>query len=203
MSKGASSKAALVLMLIGVCGVGALAWYVKAEPKAAQVPADLRRSEPPTPEVRISRRSPSEETQETAPSHTEKTVMVPVFADDKVAMDMQQTTVPEGKDPKAFLVEEVAKGSHVEAKILGVDVHNGVAVINFGNGIDDGMSSDQEALFISALQKAFSQFDDVQKLELDKESQPLESLGGHIDLTDGLPVLRPGSAPSDSKPSEP
>ena len=203
MSNGPSTKAVLVLMLIGACGVGALAWYVKAEPRAAKVPADLRRQDS-SPDVEISRPKRVETpTDEPAPAHEAQTVMLPVFADDKVGTDMKQVSVPDGQDPKIFLVGEIAKGSHVEARVLGVDVHNGTAVLNFGNGIDDGMGSDQEALFISALQKAFAQFPEVKRLELDKESKPLESLGGHIDLTDGLPVTQPGASPSDSKPSGP
>jgi hypothetical protein len=183
-------------MLIGACGVGALAWYVKGNPDAAHVPADLRRETPAEARVDLERPQPAKsEAEEKAPAQ-EQTVLVPVIEDDKLASDMKEATVPDGKDAKVYIVEQIAKSDGVEAHVLGVDVHNGVAVVNFAKGIDDGMGSDQEALFITALQKAFAQFPEVQKLELDSENHPLDSLGGHIDLTEGLPVTRTDSKPS-------
>lgn len=204
MAKGAGSKAAVVLLLIGVCGVAALALYIKSDPRAARVAADMRR---PDDESVASKPSPSivhTEPRETSPSTEPQSILVPSIEDGKLGSEMAKTEVPDGKDPKVFLTEQIVKGVKLDnARVLGVDVRNGTAVINFGDGIDSGMGSDQEGLFLNALQKAFGQFPEVQKLELDKEGQPLDSVGGHIDLSDGLPVTRPGSSDAASKPSSP
>jgi hypothetical protein len=204
MAKGASSKAVVVLLLVGVCGVGALALYVKSDPLAAKVPVDMRRTDD-QPAVKVERPTVTTGPIETPrPAKQTESVLIPSFAGGQVGSEMAKQDVPEGKDPKVFLAEEIVKGAKIEnARVLGVDVHNGTAVINFADGIDTGMGSDQEALFITALQKGYGQFPEVSKLEIDKEGQPLESVGGHIDLTDGLTVTRPGSSDVAPKPSAP
>ncbi len=201
MAKGTNSKAVLIFMLVGIGGAGALAWYVKNEPGAARVPADLRVTQP-EPSVHIERPTRTETPTDGITKPATQTILLPVIHDGKLSPETTKAEVPEGKDPKVFVTEEIVKAAKIDnARVLGVDVHNGVAAINFANGIDSGMGSEQEGLFLTALQQAFAQFPEVRKLELDKEGQPLESLGGHIDLTDGLPVAAP--APSAPKPSGP
>jgi hypothetical protein len=203
MANGASNKAVVVLLLIAIGGAGALAWYVKNDPNAARVTGDLRRPDeaPAPPLVRQDQTQPSVEEQ---PKPTQaQTVELPVIRDGKLSAETAKADVPYGKDPKLFLAEEIVKAVKLDnAQVLNVDVRNGTAVINFGKGVDGGMGSDQEGLFLSSLQQGFAQFPEVKNLELDMEGQKLDSIGGHIDLSEGLPVGSP-AAPSGPKPSEP
>ena len=188
----------MVLMLMGALGVGALAWYVKSDPKAAHVAqiapsADYTESKPP-----IHHRRKVEDTED----KTGAPVQVPELQGDKVALTSDKVEVPDGEDAKKFIAEAVVKDISLEnVKVLGVEVRHGVAVINFGGDIDAGMGSQQEGRMLTELQMGFGQFPEVRRIEIDKEGERLDSLG-HIDLTEPISVIRPGESESDAKPAE-
>ena len=76
--------------------------------------------------------------------------------------------------------------------------------MNYNAAVGKGMGSMEEGSFIRALQVGFGQFEDVDRISVESGGKPLES--GHVDLTDPLPVIRPGQnvpEAEDSKPSEP
>jgi hypothetical protein len=191
----------MVLMLMGALGVGALAWYVKGDPAAAHVAkaapsADYTEAKPPT---HRQRRKPEDSEEKTATM-----VQVPELQGDKVALTSDKVEVPDGEDSKKFIAEAVVRDVNLQnVKVLGVEVRHGVAVINFGGDIDSGMGSQQEGQFLTELEKGLGQFPEVRRIEIDKEGQPLDSLG-HIDLTEPISVIRPGESDSesDAKPAE-
>lgn len=199
-----SQKAAIVLILAGSLGVGALAFYVKSTPNASHVPDDLRvveNKKPPKPPKNEAK--PEEKTVETAST----TVRLPVFGDDISDMGLakEETPVPGGGDAMKFVATKIAEAAQIEgARVLGVDVRDHVAIVNYNEAIGKGMGSMEEGAFIRALQVGFGQFTQIDKVTVEKEGEPLTS--GHIDLSEPLPVVRPGaksSEGSDPKPVEP
>ena len=192
----------MVLLLICACGAGALAWYVKADPEAAHVSKVLKTAVDAGPDTTVvvhHRRHQTEAATDDSQNDpgTPDQVQVPEMKDQDVTLKSEKTDVPSGEDPKKFIAEEVVKDVSLEnVRVHGVDVHNGVAVINFAGDIDAGMGSEQEAHFLKELQKGFGQFPEVRRIEIDKDGEPLEELG-HIDLSDPLPVIRPGESDSD------
>ena len=194
MSNGPSSKALLTLALIGACGVAAIAFYVKSDPSAAHVPPALRapgREAAVELDPRPTESSPRHKSSR-SPKAQGASVFLPEIAGEDATLASNSTELPEGSDAKVFLTEHVLKAENLSnVKVLGVSVKGGTATIDFGDGVDDGMGSSQEASFLKALQLGFGQFPEVSKIQITKKGQPLDSLGGHIELTDPLPVLRP------------
>ena len=205
MSKGNGSKPAMVLLLFCALGVGALAWYVKADPKAAHVTKLARNTDDfgdDAPEVTVHthRHARPADDGDTAPeTKSSEQIRLPEIKGEDVSLQSDKVDVPDGEDSKKFLAERVVKDlSLSNVTVHGVDVRNGVAVINFGGDIDAGMGSEQEGNFLKELQTGFGQFSQIKRIEIDKEGEPLESLG-HIDLTDPIPVTRPGESESGSE----
>ncbi len=204
MSKGPGSKALLTFVFIGALGVGALALYVKTVPGASVVPAALHRHvEQSAPLVRRHHTKPTVENASEEESQGQR-VRLPAIQGGKVSLAEDQTDVPAGLDPKVFVAQSVLKEDRVEGvRVMGVELRNGVAVINFSNGIDEGMGSMQEGAFLNALKAGFGQFPEVKTIQIYQDGEPLDSLG-HIDLTDPISVTRPnGDSAQSSKPVEP
>lgn len=194
MSNSPTGKAVLVLMLIGALGVGALAWYVKAEPGAARVrqPAEASVSERSFAHRHHSAAPKADDDQEPTQGQSEhEAVFVPTINGPDVTLSKTKREVPDGQQPKEFLVQEVLKADGIDGvKLLGVTMRGNTAVLNFSG--DFNMGSMQEGAFLKALQNAFGQYQDVEYIEIDQDGHPLDSLE-HIDLTDPVTVIRPGS----------
>lgn len=206
MSKGPSSKALLILTFVGALGVGALAWYVKSDPSAAHVPMALRAdsaksTDPSDRPIRSHRSRASQDDQaESKPNSVAVFVQVPKFESGAIAAS-QSVQVPEGVEPHKFVAEQVVKGALTsEVRVLGVDIRNRVATINFGSEVTNGMGSDEESNLIKGLQTAFGQFPNVDRIEIYREGEPVDSLG-HIDLTDPIKVLSSGDRSSSARES--
>ncbi len=209
MSQSKGGRAAILLILVGGVGVGALAYYVKSTPQATRVPDDLRIAQedkrrpstaPPTVEVDPPRR--------VEPKRAEgETVRLPVFGDEISDMELakRQTLVPDGGDPMRFVALKVAEAAHIDgARVLGIDVRDHVAFVGYNDAVQKGMGSMEEGMFLHALQVGFGQFTDVDRVAVESEGAPLQS--GHVDLSQPLPVIRPGEKSSrepDSTRGEP
>lgn len=200
-----SQKAAIVLVLAGSLGVGALAYYVKNTPNASHVPDEIRvvdttkHSKPAKPETKP----------EVTVTAASSTVRLPVFGGEISDMGLakEETQVPGGGDAMKFVAQKIAESAQIDgARVLGVDVRDHVAIVNYNEAIGKGMGSMEEGAFIRALQVGFGQFTQIDKVTVEKEGEPLVS--GHVDLSEPLPVIRPGATSSSSeepgtKPVEP
>jgi len=204
MSNSPSSKALLILAMIGSMGIGALAYYVKAEPGAAKVPAVSAPADPqPTLTIRSHPRkhyrAPADDTNQVSAE-----VYVPEITGPNAKLGSASTEVPSGVDPMMFVADKCLKEANVDdVKILSVDVNNGVAVLNFDKQIDSGMGSEQEASFLKALQVSFGQFANIRSIQIEKDNEPVDTLGS-IDVSKPLNVVR-GDEPASrsSKSVEP
>jgi spore germination protein GerM len=77
-------------------------------------------------------------------------------------------------------------------RLVGVSVHNGTLQLNFSKELTDNFSggSDDEAALVNAISSTAGSFPNVERVQILVEGKPVESLGGHIDLSQALPVTR-------------
>lgn len=206
MNNSPSTKALLILALTGALGVGALAYYVKVEPGAAKVPAALARQENSRHEnfTRADRAASEQDEPAAKPSRVSTEVYTPEINGNEANLTRSSMTVPHGQDPLKFVAEKCLKEANVEdVRVLSVDLKRGIVVLNFDGSIDGGMGSNQEGSFLKALQVSFGQFPNVRRIELEKENEPLTSLG-NIEISGPLNVIRSGnSADHSATPVEP
>lgn len=194
MIKSVGNRAAILFILVGGIGAGTLAYYVKSTPRAAHVPQEIRVVEEPKDSTPAPRPTPQpEETKEPPKASVADTVRLPVFGDEISDMELakQTTPVPDGQDARTFIATRIAEAAHIDgARVLGIDVRDHVAFVNYNDAVEKGMGSMEEGAFLRALQIGFGQFTDIDKVAIESEGKPLES--GHVDLSDPLPVVRPG-----------
>ena len=198
MSNHKGGRAAILLVLAGTLGVGALAYYVKNTPNAARVPDEIRlvRNSEKGPKA-----EPTKEISDAKPEHPGPTrtihsdsVRLPVFGDDisDMALDKHETPVPSGQTGMKFIAQRIAEAAHFDgARVLNVDVRDHVAIVGYNGAVAKGMGSMEEGAFLRALQVGFGQFTQIDKVSVESDGQPLQS--GHVDLSEPLPVVRPGA----------
>lgn len=183
-SRKGKNTGIFALMLLGLGGGGLLAAYVLSNPNAGRVPQDLRK--PDEPQV-AQQQKPIQK-----PSH----VVTPIVKDDGVEYSKKNVTVPPGQNPKVYLVNEALKETKVVpqgARLLGIDMKDGVAYLDFNPAFQYGYSSTEETVVINAVLQTLRQFPDVKKVQFQIEGQPMETLGGHFELSEPLDVnVQPG-----------
>jgi len=183
-----------MLLLVGAMGAVAVAAYVQSTPDARRVPDDLRK---PEPAAQVSKTNDAEPTaarphrQDSSPRRPDQTsLMVPTLDGQNVVLRAASDGPSRGEDPKVFVANAALRAVKVDgARALGVQVKDGVAVIDFNPALEQGFGSMEEGTLIKALQMGMGQFKDVDKVQIMVEGKPIESLG-HFELTDPLPVIR-------------
>lgn len=194
--KGAPTTRALaVFTLIAVAVVVGLAAYVKFTP-ADRVPSaeSIRREEPRlAPKVEIENRR----------AESRVLVFVPRFVDGNPVFDPVERSVPAGEDARVFAVNAFLTESKVpdpEARLLSVDVHDGVATLSFNAAFEGGYGSDDEHTIIDGLRHALGQFPEIERIKIAIDGQPVESLG-NVEVGEGWDVVRPStSEPASTQP---
>lgn len=102
-----------------------------------------------------------------------------------------------GDPVEAALKELIGQGDELDStnpiprgtRLLGVDVKDGVATVDFSREFRDNFKggSEGEALLLTVITKTLQQFDEVKTVRLLVEGKPLETLG-HADLSEPLDV---------------
>ncbi|BCW95005.1 MAG: GerMN domain-containing protein [Fimbriimonadales bacterium] len=77
-------------------------------------------------------------------------------------------------------------------RLLGATLQDGKLQLNFSQELTQNFEggSDDEAALVNAITSTAGSFPNVQRVEIRVEGKPIESLGGHIDLSQALPVNR-------------
>lgn len=77
-------------------------------------------------------------------------------------------------------------------RLLSATMHDGSLQLNFSAELVQNFEggSDDEAALINAITSTAGSFPEVQRVQIVVEGKPVESLGGHIDLSQALPVSR-------------
>lgn len=77
-------------------------------------------------------------------------------------------------------------------RLVGTRMRNGTLTLNFSKELIGKFAggSDEEAALVNAISSTAGSFPNVERVQILVEGKPVESLGGHIDLTQALPVTR-------------
>ena len=78
------------------------------------------------------------------------------------------------------------------ARLLSATVQNGTLQLNFSPELTQNFAggSDDEAALINAITSTAGSFPNIERVQILVDGKPIESLGGHIDLSHALPVSR-------------
>ena len=196
-SKG-TGPAVFMLVLLGAMGAGVLAYYVQSNPSAQRVPAALRRPEPEVHSSAHAQSHPSATVEvETKPVDG---TLVPKLEGNNVRLVSPEKAPLEGEDPKTFVASHVLTAAGLDAvRCLGVQVKDGVALVEFSKELEDGVGSMEEGDFVKMLEVGFGQFSDVKSVQILVNGKPVDSLG-HLELGDPLPVSAPGPVSASEAP---
>lgn len=201
-SNSPSSRGVLIVAMVATMGVVGFAAYVKMSPNAARVPDDLRRSTSlEQPLVRPAQRKHEPDVEVTS---RKVDLLIPAVVDGEVKLSKPASEVPKGMNPMVFATTETLKSFGVEdGRALGVQVKDKTALLDVNEQlVDHGFGSTEEGQVIKALQMVLGQFSQIDRFELIFDGNKVDSLGS-IDLTDPIPVVRPGQTePNDPAPSD-
>jgi len=77
-------------------------------------------------------------------------------------------------------------------RLLSATVQNGALQLNFSPELTENFAggSDDEAALVNAITSTAGSFPNVERVQILVDGKPVESLGGHIDLSHALPVSR-------------
>lgn len=77
-------------------------------------------------------------------------------------------------------------------RLLRASAENGTLQLDFSQELTQNFEggSDEEAALINAITSTAGSFPNIQRVQILVEGKPIESLGGHIDLSQALPVNR-------------
>ena len=78
------------------------------------------------------------------------------------------------------------------ARLLGATIRDGMLQLNFSPELTQNFEggSDDEAALVNAITSTAGSFPNVERVQILVDGKPVESLGGHIDLSHALPVSR-------------
>jgi len=173
----------LAILMVAALGFGGLAYYVSTTPQAQRVPDDLRKPEP----AKSSRNRPQVTTSAT------QTIHLPVVDGDKVTLSKEAVALQPGETvARRLAVAAVVANDQDRNLILGAEIKNGTAIVSLRRSMIGGIGSMQESTLITAWQVAFGQLKDVQKVQIEVDGRPIESLG-HFEIDQPLSVVRDGA----------
>jgi spore germination protein GerM len=117
---------------------------------------------------------------------------------DDVRLVPQARTIPPNVDPHKAAIEKLLITNReagpsqylipVGTKLLGLEIKDRIAYANFSREIKDNFSggSMSEALLLNSIVHTLTQFNDVDKVQILIEGKKIESLGGHLDISQPL-----------------
>lgn len=188
-TKGAA-KGATVAILIGVFCLTGLAAYVVNGP-AFKVPENEQREATHKPvEKNTDEPNVSISSQEKGRG-TEVTILKPKFENGELTFTESKTTAKSGETILTAVNEYLAQIPAVDkdARLLGVEMHGGIATLKFSPTFESGYGTDDEKSIIVGILTTLGQFPEIKKAQFTIEGKQLESLG-HIDLTEPQDVIR-------------
>ncbi len=94
-------------------------------------------------------------------------------------------------DAFTYLLQH-ASGFPKGTRLLSVKREGNTLVLDFSKELVDDFEggSDEEAGIINAIARTASSFPEIERIRILVEGKPVESIGGHIDLTEPISVVR-------------
>ena len=191
--KSPAGKGIAALMLLMMLGAGGFAAYVKLTPQAAHVIQDRKGSD-----VDVSVQSESAEKPKIQSSEQATSLLIPTLQGSEITLGKPASTPPDGVKPEVSLLNDTLQSLQIDgARAVGIDIQDGVAMVDFNPAIQKGYGSIEEGNLVKSLQMALGQFKGISKFKVIVEGKAIESFG-NIELSAGIPVIRPGEAPDKS-----
>jgi hypothetical protein len=137
----------------------------------------------------------SKEAAEASPGAPEIYTYRPDASGDKVTFTREPVQVPEGQDPKVFVVNKFLDASKIaphSAALLSIDVRDGVAYLYFNGDMDTTFGTDDESTFLNGILTTLGQFPDVKSALFFAQGKQIDSFG-NVDLSEAQPVIRDNS----------
>jgi germination protein M len=77
-------------------------------------------------------------------------------------------------------------------RLLSATVQKGALQLNFSSELTENFAggSDDEAALVNAITSTAGSFPNIERVQILVDGKPVESLGGHIDLSQAIPVSR-------------
>lgn len=168
----------LVVGLVGGVMVGA---YVISTPNAQRVQDSQRRGKQvPAPDVAVTR-----------PTQQKPHTFRPEFVGGDLVLNEQVLEIPAGQDAKVYSVNEFLSHAQIApagSRLLGVQVKDGVAYLDFNKDFDTTYGTAEEQVLVNGILATMAQFPDVDKVQFQIEGKAMDTMG-NIDLSTPQPVV--------------
>jgi hypothetical protein len=139
--------------------------------------------------------APDTPTQTAVPRHTACSPPLCARVDDKGELRYDSKPFSTAQQPDAYraVFEQLLRETPVFPKgtrLLNVERRDELLVLNFSAALVQNFEggSDTEAALVNALTRTAAGFPGVQKVQILVEGKPIETLGGHLDISQPLPV---------------
>ena len=185
----------LVLFLISLGAVVALARYVQMGHRL--VPQDERRQtaadQTSEPIVRPSRGHRETPRRPLTDDQSGPFVFKPSMEGGKLTFEKEPVTVPDDEDPKVYVLNQFLQESKIvqpNARLLSVDLHDGVAALSFTQEMDQTYGTDDESTLLNGILANMGQFPEVKSVLFYAQGKQIDTFGD-VDLSEKQDVIRP------------
>ena len=185
--KSKNTGLVVMLLIVSIAGGAVMGAYVVSTPGALHVAEDMRRA-------KETAKAPKEPPQRLIPRYN---------SNGELTFQKEHVAIPAGEDARVYLINDYLKQLHEKglgdpkAKALGIDLHNGIASVDFNQAFEESYGSMDEATLLQGIESVLGQFPDIDKVEFRIEGRTMQTTG-NIDLTQPQDVIRPGQKPTDT-----
>lgn len=130
--------------------------------------------------------------------------LTPIMNGDKIEFTKEAVQVPDDEDAKVYVVNRFLENSKIadpNARLLSVDIHDGVADLYFNAEMDKTYGTDDESTLLNGILTSLGQFPDVKSATFYASGKQISSFG-NVDLTDPQPVIRDSASGSTTRSQE-
>jgi len=181
----------VALLIVSIAGGAVMGAYVVSTPGALHVAQDMLREKPTS-------KAPKEPPQR----------LIPHYDNGNLTFEKQHVAIPASEDARVFLVNDYLSQLHKQglgnpkARALGIDMHGGVAYLDFNNEFEDSYGTMDEGTVLNGILTTLGQFPEIDKVQFEINGKSLDSFG-NIDLTQPQDVIRPGEKPQTTSDMQP
>jgi germination protein M len=181
-SSGGPSGAFFIIVILLILGIGAGVWYSHKLMNAKQKPST----------------SQTTESAENSKPRRKVKIFVVEVKKDEVFLKPQVCSVPSDTEPHKAALDrlistnrEVSPSQHLiplGTKVLDLKVEKGIAYADFSKELKDNFDggSTSEELLVNSIVQTLTQFKDVKRVQILVEGKKVDSLGGHLDISEPI-----------------
>jgi hypothetical protein len=167
------------LMAVGICGLAALAAYVKFG-GADKVPDEIRK----VPNLQQSAGNKD------SANDSKVQLVTPSRDGEDLKLGKHESDVPAGEDPRLFALNHFLRESKIvpdDAKVVGIEVKDGLALVDVSPSFNQTYGTFDEEALLKGIRATLAQFKDIDKVQFFVEGKVVSTLG-NVDLSEPIPV---------------